>query len=100
MRLSAAIGLLTSLILLVPAATAGEFACNSLRGELNRCALKNADRLKVRLKLDREGGCKKNETWGVDADGVWVDMGCEAVFSFKHPSERSWWQKLFPRANR
>lgn len=75
-------------------ARAGELACNSLNGEFSRCALKDADKLRIRLKLDREGGCKKNDTWGVDADGVWVDMGCSAVFSFKAPSERGWWQKL------
>lgn len=95
-RPAAAFALAAGLATLTTPATAGELGCSSLNGELTHCTLQNADRLKVKLKLDREGGCKKNETWGVDAEGVWVDMGCAAVFSFRHPSERSWWQKLLP----
>ncbi len=40
-------------IVLMSAAKAGEFSCNSVDGELNRCALQGANKMKVRLKLDR-----------------------------------------------
>lgn len=82
------------------AAEAGEFACNSINGELNRCALQGASKLKVRLKLDREGACQKGDTWGVDNEGVWVDMGCRAVFTYKDPHPRPWWRSLLPKFGR
>ncbi|WP_363351290.1 DUF3011 domain-containing protein [Methylocystis echinoides] len=76
---------------------AGEFSCNSIDGEFTRCALRDAHKMKVKLKLDREGGCKRGDTWGVDADGVWVDMGCRAVFAYKDPATRTWWRRFVPK---
>jgi hypothetical protein len=82
------------------AANAGEISCNSISGELNRCALPDANKMKVKLKLDREGACQKGDTWGVDSDGVWVDMGCRAVFTYKDPHARPWWRSLLPKPGR
>ncbi len=87
-------------IVLMSAAKAGEFSCNSVDGELNRCALQGANKMKVRLKLDREGACQKGDTWGVDNEGVWVDMGCRAVFTYKDPHPRPWWPSLLPKLGR
>lgn len=96
MRYSTARIVVIAHLIAVPASTAlaGEISCNSIDGELNRCALQGADKMKVKLKLDRVGACKKGDTWGVDNDGVWVDMGCQAVFTYKDPSASPWWRSL------
>lgn len=60
---------------------ATEIACSS-DGNYNRCLLSHADKLNVKLTQKLEGECKKDYTWGADSDGVWVDKGCSAVFTY------------------
>jgi hypothetical protein len=62
---------------------AGEIACSSYRNEFNRCPLPNAGNLNVKLIQNLgDASCRKDYTWGADSDGVWVDKGCSAVFSY------------------
>jgi Protein of unknown function (DUF3011) len=71
-----------------------EIACDSIDGSLRRCALTAAEKMKVKLKVDRNGNCKKGKNWGVSQDEIWVDMGCNAVFTYKSPSDMPWWRRL------
>lgn len=75
-------------------AIADEISCYSQDYEYTHCALPNADKLNLRLKIDRQGGCKKNNTWGVDQKGVWVDYGCQATFRYKSMADRGWFRKF------
>jgi hypothetical protein len=63
-------------------ANAGEIACSSFERQFNRCPLANANNLNVKLTQKLGGKCKKDHSWGADSDGVWVDKGCSAVFSY------------------
>ena len=89
------ITLLAVLALISPALSA-EISCYSPDYEYRHCVLPNADTLKVKLKMDHQGGCKKNDTWGIDAKGVWVDMGCQATFKYKEKTQQSWLSRLMP----
>lgn len=62
-------------------ASAAEIACAS-DGSFNRCPLPGADKMKVKLAQKLEGTCKKDYGWGADSEGVWVDGGCSAVFTY------------------
>ncbi len=75
-------------------AVGAEIACDSVDGNLRRCALTAAEKMKVKLKVDRKGNCKKGKNWGVSQDEIWVDMGCNAVFSYKSPTDLPWWRRL------
>jgi hypothetical protein len=75
-------------------AVGAEIACDSVDGSLRRCALTAAEKLKVKLKVDRKGNCKKGKNWGVSQDEIWVDMGCSGVFTYKSPTDIPWWRRL------
>jgi hypothetical protein len=75
-------------------ALGAKIACDSIDGNLRRCALTAAEKMKVKLKVDRKGNCKKGKNWGVSQDEIWVDMGCNAVFTYKSPSDMPWWRRL------
>jgi hypothetical protein len=55
-----------------------------------------AEKMRVRLKVDKEGNCKKGRNWGISQDEIWVDMGCEAIFSYRSPTDILWWRRLTP----
>lgn len=81
------------------AAAGAEIACGSVDGEFHRCALLGADRMKVKLKQRLDGPCKSGETWGVDSDGLWVDMGCRGLFRYTAPPvgvQRAGWRRFLP----
>jgi hypothetical protein len=85
------------------AAVGAEIACGSVDGEFHRCALVGADRMKVKLKQRLDGDCKSGETWGVDSDGVWVDMGCRGLFRYTAPQlgvQRAGWRRFLPAWSR
>jgi hypothetical protein len=63
-------------------AFAAEIACSS-DGSMNRCALPGADKMKLKVKQVLEGKCTFDKTWWADSDGVVVDKGCSAVFTYK-----------------
>jgi Protein of unknown function (DUF3011) len=92
-----ALVILLGLCLMAAPVSAGEVTCNSPDGELTRCSLPHADRLKVKLKRRVDGICKFQQSWGVDPDGVWVDMGCSAVFQYASPLARQiGWKRFLP----
>lgn len=63
-------------------AFSAEIACSSTGG-MNRCPLPGADKLHVKVKQVLEGNCAHEKGWWADSDGVVVDKGCSAVFSYK-----------------
>jgi hypothetical protein len=75
-------------------AVSAEIACDSIDGSLHRCALAAAEKMKVKLKTDRKGSCKKGKNWGISQDEIWVDMGCNAIFTYKSPTDIPWWKRL------
>ena len=62
-------------------AFAAEITCGSIGG-MNRCPLPGADRLNVKVIQVLEGNCAREKGWWADSDGVVVDQGCNAVFSY------------------
>jgi hypothetical protein len=79
-------------------AKAAEITCGSLDGELSHCTLAGANTLKVKLKHRIDGVCKFDESWGVDREGVWVDMGCRAIFKYTAPpGQQTGWKRFLPR---
>lgn len=66
----------------VAQATTSEITCGSTGG-MNRCPLPGADQLHVKVKQVLEGDCTHEKGWWADSDGVVVDAGCNAVFSYK-----------------
>lgn len=97
-------GMRISLVLLamglaIGVSQAAELACGSVEGEFHRCDLPGADRMKVKLKQRLDGDCRAGETWGVDRDGVWVDMGCRGLFRYTAKTavaDRAGWRKFLP----
>lgn len=55
-------------------------ACESVNGMRNRCPADTHLGVAV-FKTLGDGECIFGETWGFDADGVWVDKGCYAQFA-------------------
>lgn len=84
--------------LAVQEAKSAEITCGSTDGELNHCSLAGANTLKVKLKQRIDGVCKLGESWGVDREGVWVDMGCRAIFKYAAPpNQQTGWKRFLPR---
>lgn len=87
----------SAMSLIVQQASATEILCGSIDGEFHRCALNGADKMKVKMKHRVDGDCKFGQTWGVDGEGVWVDMGCRGVFRYAAPAiQHSGWRRLIP----
>lgn len=63
-------------------AFASELTCGSTGG-MNRCPLPGADKMHVKVKQVLEGDCTHEKGWWADSDGVVVDKGCNAVFTYK-----------------
>jgi len=61
--------------------------CESEDGRLHRCAADMRGGVELNRQLSKRD-CIRNETWGWDEDGVWVDRGCRAEFSFRAPRRR------------
>ena len=93
-KLSTVVATAACAVFLVAAGTAraGEMSCAS-NGEFIRCPLKGADKLGVKMVSQQSDlKCHKDKTWGTDSDGIWVDMGCVATFSYKggDSSAKAW----------
>ncbi|MGH7804905.1 MAG: DUF3011 domain-containing protein [Candidatus Binatia bacterium] len=54
--------------------------CKSNDWSYNHCEARNPRRVRVVRKLS-DAPCVKNESWGTDRRGIWVDKGCEAEFA-------------------
>ncbi|KRE84715.1 hypothetical protein ASG75_12525 [Rhodanobacter sp. Soil772] len=53
--------------------------CESINGKFNRCAVPWRDARLVRQ--ESKGACIREESWGVDRQGLWVDRGCRGLFA-------------------
>jgi hypothetical protein len=63
--------------------SAGTLECASTKSQFVRCNLPNSHELDVRLiRQYSKSPCNRDYTWGADSDGIWVDKGCRAAFSY------------------
>jgi len=56
--------------------------CKSDRFRPQYCPLRRWGRVRLEKRIS-EAPCRQYDTWGVDGGGIWVDRGCEAVFSVR-----------------
>lgn len=56
-------------------------------GRLRRCSADLRWGVELTQQLSKRD-CVRNETWGWDEDGVWVDRGCRAEFAIRGPRRR------------
>lgn len=54
--------------------------CSSDDGRRQYCGRYDADLVRLDRQLSNSA-CVRDETWGVDRDGLWVDRGCRAIFA-------------------
>lgn len=60
--------------------------CSSPGGRVH-CPIPNLDTESVSLSRQHsQAACRRDETWGVDRNGVWVSNGCRATFAFAYRS--------------
>lgn len=52
--------------------------CESIDGRFSRCAIPWNDAELARQ--ESRGACVRNQSWGVDRQGLWVDRGCRGQF--------------------
>ncbi len=60
--------------------TAERLRCASEDGHWTHCPAENPDALTLVRQLSRSP-CIRNESWGRDAQGIWVSRGCRAEFA-------------------
>jgi hypothetical protein len=61
------------------ASAQGTVTCSSNDGGRHYCSAPNGA---VQMVRQRSGSpCVRGETWGADANGIWVDRGCRADFA-------------------
>jgi hypothetical protein len=81
------VGLIGALLVLPTFATAQDSVkCESNDGHRHYCGSYGYDQ----VRLDRQisgSPCIKDQTWGVDQDGLWVDRGCRAYFRIRANDE-------------
>ena len=53
--------------------------CESINGRFNRCAVPWRDAQLARQ--ESKGACIRDQSWGVDRQGLWVDRGCRGLFA-------------------
>jgi len=56
------------------------FTCESSSNQYQYCRHPVGAHAKVRIQRQLSGNCVQGKSWGYDADGVWVNKGCRAVF--------------------
>lgn len=56
------------------------YVCESLDGKRNHCALDTSMGVNL-LRQISTSECLLNQTWGVDANGIWVSGGCRGEFT-------------------
>lgn len=70
-----------------PTAYAERVQCKSHDYRYNHCDMDT--RGSVQLVEQRSGApCRRGQSWGVDRYGVWVDEGCEGVFTNQRDGRR------------
>ncbi|HWX65456.1 MAG TPA: DUF3011 domain-containing protein [Rhodanobacter sp.] len=53
--------------------------CESINGKFNRCAVPWRDAQLARQ--ESKGACIRDQSWGMDRQGLWVDRGCRGLFA-------------------
>jgi hypothetical protein len=56
--------------------------CKSDRFRPQYCPLRRWGRVRLEKRIS-DAPCRQYDTWGVDGGGIWVDRGCEAIFSVR-----------------
>jgi hypothetical protein len=56
--------------------------CKSDRFRPSYCPLPKWGRVRLEKRLS-DAPCREYDTWGVDGGGIWVDRGCQAMFSVR-----------------
>jgi hypothetical protein len=67
-----------------PPGYSGRITCSSNDGRRNWCNI-GAARDVVLVRQISGSACIRDNTWGVDNRGLWVDRGCRADFAFRQP---------------
>ena len=67
-----------------PPGYTGRITCSSNDGRRNWCNI-GAARDVVLIRQISGSACIRDNTWGVDNRGLWVDRGCRADFAFRQP---------------
>lgn len=61
----------------------GTVRCESKNNARRHCAVNNLNPGSVRLKRQlSHTSCRRGSNWDVDRNGIWVDKGCRAEFSY------------------
>jgi len=61
----------------------GSITCASQGNDRNYCAVPGIDPQSVTMgKKLSQANCYRDESWGVDSRGIWVDQGCRATFDY------------------
>jgi len=58
--------------------------CESNNGRRNYCGMYRSNQVSLQSQISGTR-CIRDQTWGVDNQGLWVDRGCRAVFSVRGP---------------
>jgi len=53
--------------------------CESINGKFSRCTMPWRDARLARQ--ESKGACIRDQSWGVDRQGLWVDRGCRGLFA-------------------
>lgn len=53
--------------------------CESIHNRYQFCRVNTRGGVQLQRQLSN-AACRKNQTWGYDWDGIWVDRGCRAEF--------------------
>jgi ribosomal protein L37AE/L43A len=57
--------------------------CESAKGMNHRCVANTMNGVTLSRQLS-DAGCVQGQTWGYDANGIWVSNGCRAEFTLGH----------------
>jgi hypothetical protein len=81
-----------SLLGLVPTANAGNgfLTCESIGYRYNYCAAPTQGRVIMVHEISTGNLCHQGRGWGFDDNGIWVDRGCRAEFSYGRDDGGSW----------
>jgi hypothetical protein len=63
-------------------ASSGLLTCESIGYRYNYCAARTQGRAIMLREISTGNLCRQGRGWGYDDNGIWVDRGCRAEFSF------------------
>lgn len=71
------------------AAASQSITCESNNGNRQYCGGYSLNQVAFQRQISTSP-CIRNQSWGVDRQGLWVDRGCRAVFAIRRPSGPGW----------